>query len=186
MELDEKTQDVDGQIERAVSDAKKEQYDADEAAFLEREKNPYYEFVGPEDYGSLSFQYPKTWSQYVAADAVDGGNFEAYFNPVAVEKVGENAWRGEGIYALRVMIYQSSYDDIIDEYAAWVESGDTTSTYITAGQASGTRYDGYVAVNTKGSVFIFKLRDKTVVIRTDSEIFKNDFDKLIDSVKYNP
>jgi hypothetical protein len=187
LDLDEKTRDVDGQIERAVSDAKKVQRDSDEAEFLEREKNPYYEFVGPEDYGSLSFQYPKTWSQYVSADATDNGNFEAYFNPGVVEKVvGGDAWGGMGVYALRVIIYNNtSVDDITSYYKSYVDDGYTASKLVTAGQASGTRYDGYITPELKGSLFVFKLRDKVVVIRTDSEIFRGDFDKLINTIKYN-
>lgn len=186
MDLDEKTRDVDGQIERAVSDAKKQQRDADEAEYLEREKNPYYEFVGPEDYGSLSFQYPKTWSQYVSLDAVGGSNFEAYFNPGVVEKVGTDAWGGSGVYALRVMIFNgTTTDDIAAFYKSYVDDGYTVSKLVTVGEASGTRYDGYITPELKGSAFVFKLRDKTVVIRTDSEIFRNDFDKLINTIKYN-
>jgi hypothetical protein len=185
MELDEKSRDVDGQIERAVLDAKKAQKDADEAEFEEREKNPYYEFVGPEDYGSLSFQYPKTWSQYVAADASDNGNFEAFFNPGLIEKVNGDAWSGKGVYAIRVMIFNMNTDEVLAFYKSYIDDGYTTSKLVTAGQASGTRLDGYLTPEIQGSAFVFKLRDKTIIIRTDSEIFRGDFDKLINTIKYN-
>ena len=74
--------DVDGQIAAAVAVAKDEQAMEDEAEFLEREKYPYKTFSGPTDYGQLTFEYPKTWSVYVAKDAANGGDFEAYFNPI--------------------------------------------------------------------------------------------------------
>ncbi|MDR2336526.1 MAG: hypothetical protein LBE03_00260 [Candidatus Nomurabacteria bacterium] len=186
IEFDEKSRDVDGQIERAVVDAKKAQYDADKAEFFELEKKPYFEFVGPEDYGSLSFQYPKTWSQYVSLDASDGGNFEAYFNPGVVDKVGGDAWSGEGVYALRVIIFNNTSPEVIaDFYKSYVSDGFTTSNLVTVGEASGMRYDGYITSELKGSLFVFKLRDKAVVIRTDSEIFRGDFDELLKTIKYN-
>jgi hypothetical protein len=46
-----------------------------EYVILEREKYPYKTFSGPEDYGKLTFEYPKTWSVYIAAAANKGGDF---------------------------------------------------------------------------------------------------------------
>ena len=64
---DQKT-DVDGKIALAVADAKKKQADEDQKKYNEILQNPYTEFVGPDDYGRLTFNYPKTWIVYVAKD----------------------------------------------------------------------------------------------------------------------
>ena len=76
--------DIDGKIELAKAEAKRDQAEADETKYREEEKNPRRDFIGPEDYGRVSFTYPKTWSVYVSKDAVKGGNYEAYFHPVQV------------------------------------------------------------------------------------------------------
>jgi hypothetical protein len=70
----EQKTNVDCKIDVAVITAKKEQADSDEVKFSEREKEPNRQFVGPDDYGRLTFNYPKTWSVYVSKDAATGGS----------------------------------------------------------------------------------------------------------------
>ena len=56
----------DQKVAAAKVAAKEEQKNADEAEFTEKEKLPTRTYTGPADLGSVSFQYPKTWSVYVA------------------------------------------------------------------------------------------------------------------------
>ncbi|MFY9228485.1 MAG: hypothetical protein WAO28_04155 [Candidatus Microsaccharimonas sp.] len=171
---------VDTKVADAVSIAKKEQADADEAKFLERDKQPNRQFVGPEDYGRVSFDYPKTWSVYVAKDASNGGNYEAYLNPVSVPTVVPTQQ-----YALRVTIEEKDYDQVVSSYTSLVSKGDLTTSSIKADEQNGTRLDGSFSKNIRGSAVIFKIRDKTVTIRTDADTFKADFDALITTITFN-
>ena len=68
MQYNELKTNFDSQKTLAVNEAVKAQQDKDEAAYEERAKEPYYSFTGPSDYGSISFEYPKTWSVYVEKD----------------------------------------------------------------------------------------------------------------------
>ena len=90
LQYNELNDDINGQINAAVTEAKDEQAAKMEAEFSEREKYPFRTFSGPADYGELTFEYPKTWSVYVAADASNGGDYTAYFNPVQVDTVGRD------------------------------------------------------------------------------------------------
>ena len=177
---DQKT-DVDGKITSAVTEAKKEQADEYEADFLEREKNPNIEFVGPEDYGSLSFMYPKTWSVYVDSDGSGGGEYRAYLNPKLVPNVDDRSQ----LFALRVSIAQSDYDDVVSGYDSLVKKGDLKSSSIKVNDVKGVRLDGQFNKDRRGSVVIFKIRDKTLSLSSDASVFKSDFDKLINTVKFN-
>src|SRR5690348_6967522 len=49
----------------AVDKAKQAQKTQLEQQFAEQSKSPYKTFQGSPTYGSLSFNYPKTWSAYV-------------------------------------------------------------------------------------------------------------------------
>ncbi len=155
----------------------------------EDKKYPYETFVGPADYGLLSLQYPKTWSVYVDKAAENGGNFNAYFNPLQVAEVGRDT-----INALRVTISTDTFDKVIQSYQRDVEKKKPTLTVssIEIGNANGgtpttaNRYDGTIpGTELRGSIVIFKIRDKTVILQTDSELFKPEFDKLLGTVTFN-
>lgn len=177
----EQKTDVDGKIEAAVATAKKEQADDDEAKFLAREKEPNREFVGPDDYGRLTFNYPKTWSVYVNKDVSQGGAYEAYLNPVSVPPVSATQR-----YALRVLVEEKEYDKVLDAtYAALVKKGDLRSSAVSVNSTQGTRFDGNFTKDIRGSAVVFKLRDKTVTLRSDADTFKADFDALITTIKFN-
>lgn len=176
---DQKT-NVDTKIDTAVATAKKSQADSDEAKFTEREKEPNREFVGPDDYGRVIFDYPKTWSVYVNKDVTAGGIYEAYLNPVTVPPVSLSQQ-----FALRVVIEEKDYDKVITSYDSLVKKGDLKSSSVSADGSSGIRLDGNFTKNIRGSAVIFKIRDKTLTIRTDANTFKADFNALIKTIKFN-
>jgi hypothetical protein len=176
----EQKTNVDGKVSLAVVEAKKTQGDADEAKFAEREKEPNRAFVGPDDYGRLTFDYPKTWSVYVANDVSKGGTFQAYLNPVTVPPVSETQQ-----YSLRVTIEQKDYDQVVKSYQDLVKSGKLSSSATSANGNNGTRLDGNFTKDIRGSAVIYKIRDKTVTLRTDADTFKPDFETLIKTLNFN-
>ena len=186
VQYDEKRTDVDGQIAKAVVEAVDENTVKLENDFAEREKYPFKTFAGPADYGELTFKYPKTWSVYVAKDAHNGGDFEAYLNPSEVYEVGN-----ETLMALRVKILNRPFDDVVSEYQSDLE-GETPRLRlesVTLGEnndITANRYSG-ILPNTEfdGFVVIFKIRDKTAIIQTDSKTFENDYNKLLSSIVFN-
>ena len=180
IQKDEAETNVQGKIDAEVAIAVEAQKTIDESNFAEREKLPNSEFVGPSDYGSLSFMYPKTWSIYVAKDASKGGDFEAYFNPIQVNTTSENT-----INSLRVYIYDRPIDQVRTNYDALVRSGKLTSSVYTVGDITGTKYEGAFNNNITGIALMIKINDKTAVIRTDAEIFRKDFEALITTIRKN-
>lgn len=170
------------EISAEVAKAEKKEADKKEADFAEREKQPNRQFVGPIDYGRLSFMYPKTWSAYVNKDATSGGTYEAYLNPVTVPPVGTIDQQ----FALRVTIQEEAYEKVLSGYDQLVKKGDLKSTPVSANGVNGTRLDGNFTKNIRGSAVIFKIRDKTATLRTDGgETFKTDFDQLITTIKFD-
>ena len=175
--------DLESQIDIAVADAVAEQTKKLENEFAEREKNPYKTFAGPADYGQLGFEYPKTWSVYVAADASNGGDYEAYFNPIQVDTVSKNT-----INALRLTIRDDNFDTVAAEYQKAMDkkNSNLTVSSITINGITANRYTGTIP-NTElsGYIVIFKIRDKTAILQTDSVLFKSDFDTLLETITFN-
>lgn len=177
LNYNEQKTNVDSKVDLAVAEGKKEQADEDETKFAEREKEPNRQFAGPDDYGRLTFDYPKTWSVYVAQES---GSYEAYLNPVTVPPVDKDQQ-----FALRVTIEQEDYDEVIDSYAKAVEEGELRSSAMSSQGHNGTRLDGNFSDDIRGSAVIFRVRDKTITLRTDADTFRPDFDKLIKTVDFN-
>lgn len=172
---------VDTKVSSAVALAVKEQADKDAKAYQEKEKEPNRQFTGPEDYGSVSFDYPKTWSVHVSKDAQRGGNFEAYLNPGYIPPISNSQQFGT-----RVVISDTDYDRVIAGFESLVKKGDLNSRGVKVnGDYNATRLDGAFSKDIRGSAVIFKIRDKTVTIRTDAETFKSDFDKIVQSITFN-
>ena len=172
---------TDAKIEAAVTKAKTAQSAELEKDFLEREKQPYTKFNGPDDLGHVMFDYPKTWSVYVA-DNGTSGDYEAYLNPVAVPTVSNSQ-----PYATRVVVDDRTYDVVLRSYESAVKKGDLKSAPITINGFTGVRLDGKFSNTRTGSSVIFKVRDKTLILSSDATTFKNDFDNVIlKSLDFNP
>ena len=171
--------DVDGQIEVAVSAAEKEQAEKLHNEFLEEEKKPNYTFTGPEDYASVSFMYPKTWSVYVDKDGTDRGDYRAFLHPTTVPSLSNDASR----FAFRVEILNKNLDDVLNTYQAKLKKGELTSSSVEANGIAATRLDGTFDKDLRGAAILFKLRDKTVRLSTDADTFKPDFQTILNTIK---
>lgn len=179
LEWDSVKTDVDAQIDTAVSMAVAENTTKLENEFMEREKYPYKNFMGPADYGSLGFEYPKTWNLYVAKDASNGGDFEAYLNPGEVQPVSSTS-----INALRVIIRDQAFDNVTRTYDSLVRNGRASVVTRKVGSTVANVYTGDLPSNIRGTVAIFKLRDKTVMLQTDAAIFSDEYYRLLDTVTF--
>lgn len=175
----------------AIEAGKLEQQQEDDLAFLEKDKEPWLEFNAvPDTLGALSFKYPRTWNAYVASDGLDGGDFVSYFRPSEVLPTNDERSR----YALRVSIVSKYYDDVVSEYNNKVseynedDSADTKLESAGSVQSfSGTsmRFNGTIDDNLNGSVVLIKINDRTAIVQTDSEVYQEDYEKVVESLKRN-
>ena len=173
--------DLDEKIAIAVADAKDEQAEKDEKEFAEREKYPYRSFMGPADYGQLSFEYPKTWSLYVASPAITGGDYKAFLNPIEVEAEGKNT-----INALRVEILDKAFDDVAKTYEKKIEKGELTLEVISVAGVTANKYTGTLPDSELyGSIVTFKTRDTNVVLSPHSVLFESDYNRALSTITFN-
>lgn len=192
-------QTVDSRVTAEVAEAKRTQSDSDEAKFTEREKQPLKTFAGPDDYGHLTFDYPKTWSVYQATNVdKSGATYSAYFNPAVVPPLPANALsdlvasnkevastQTVSKFAVRLKIESKLYDDSLKQYDPLLKTGQLKSAVFANGAITGTRFDGRFNDDIRGSAVVIKMRDRTLTLRTDADVFKADFDALIQTVKFN-
>lgn len=172
---------VQGKIDVAVAKAKNELQAKLENEFAEKEQYPFLTFSGPADFGSLTFEYPKNWSVYIPDDASRGGEFNAYLNPGQVNVVSDST-----IMALRVSIRTEQIESILETYNRKVQDGDMTVASKVVNKINVNVFTGKLDNEYQGIVCIFKIRDKTAILQTDSSnVFRENFEKILSTIRFN-
>ena len=180
--------DSDAIVAEAVEEAKEEQK-ADDVVWHEEEmKKPYWDFQSPGVFGSVKFQYPKTWAAYNAENTAT--RYSAYFNVQTVLPTSVKS----SIHALRILVTNQAYEAVLKSFESAVTGGKLTATPVVAGLVddehtgfNGVRFDGTLDNAFNGSAVIFKIRDKTLTVRTDSQDFMADFNNIIlPSLSFTP
>ncbi|MDZ7785579.1 MAG: hypothetical protein U5L95_00455 [Candidatus Saccharibacteria bacterium] len=164
-------------IDEAVNTAKEEQKAELEADFQEREKEPLVNYTGPSEFGTVSINYPKTWSAYVNEKKSGSTPINGYFHPSYVPGVDSGT-----SFALRLEVLESSYDKELDDFSNAAEDGEVEVSPITLDKVpdvSGSRIDGEVERDKQGSVVLFPLRDKTIKVSVLTDTFIKDFNNAI-------
>lgn len=179
MQYSHEKSNVDSKVAIEVAKAKSEQAESDQKKFSEEAKNPRIEFVGPSEYGRVSFMYPRTWSVYIENDGSNRGDYKAYLNPVAVPSASNKASR----FALRLEIINKNLDTVLNDYQSRLKKGELTSSSTEFNGISATRIDGTFEKELRGSVVLMKVRDKTIRFSTDADTFKPDFQTILGTVK---
>ena len=162
-----------------VAEGRRKQAEYDQGQCLEQAKSQRIEFVGPTEYGRVSFLYPKIWSVYIANDGSDRGDYKAYLHPVSVPSTTNKSSR----FALRLEIINKNMDTVLNDYQSRLKKGELTSSSTEFNGISATRIDGTFEKELRGSVVLMKVRDKTIRFSTDADTFKPDFQTILSTVK---
>lgn len=168
---------VDAKIADAVAAAQKETSDKKDKEFVEKEKEPYRDYVGPSAYGSIDIKYPKTWSAYVDESGKGNMPIDGYLNPSTVPGLLSNA-----TYAIRVQVMNAQYADSVRLFDSLVKNGKVKASAYAAPKvktAVGIRLDGEILTGKQGSMVILPMRDKTLKVWAESTQFTKDLDTIV-------
>lgn len=168
----------DAKVQAAVTKAVKAEDIVKDKQFEEQYKNPLLTYNGPADYGSLNFQYPKTWSGYVDDTGSAARPIDAYFAPPIVPSFSNPA----SIYALRVQVLNQSYESVLKSYDSLQRTGKVTvSAYALPKMPKtvGVRVVGQLLNKKTIDIVVLPLRAQTVTLWTEGGIYSNDFNTYI-------
>ena len=90
----------------------------------------------------------------------------------------------ESRYALRLVILNKDYDEVVKEYADRLKKGELTSSTPEYNGNASIRFDGAFTKELRGSVVLMRVRDKTIRLSTDADVFKPDFDAVLETIKF--
>lgn len=172
---------VDAKITVAVKQSEQATTEKNNAAYAELAKSPLKEYVGPSSYGTVKVQYPKTWSAYISAGSDSNTPLDAQFHPDYVPAEA-NSSSGDQAIALTVQVVGQSYDSIVSNMKSKVQSGAVTATPYSLPKMPnqvGVKFSGKIDEKYNGEEVVIPLRDKTLIIRTQSDKYTEDFNKYI-------
>jgi hypothetical protein len=167
----------DKKVATAVQIAEQQTSTAKDKEFIEKEKTPLKEYKGPAAFGTLSIQYPKTWSAFITESEKSNTPVDGYLHPNFVPGVQSGT-----DFALRIKVVSKQYAEELKQYESKVKQGKVKISPYTApkvGGVLGSRIEGEINTGQQDSMVMFPLRDKTIEISTESGQFKGDFDSII-------
>jgi hypothetical protein len=161
---------------------------ADAKQYAEASKSPLRLYSGPDAYGSVKVQYPKTWSAYVDTTNTTTP-LDAYFHDDFVPSTAS-----QETYNLRVQVNSQPYSTVLQQYSALITEGKVTaSAYALPKVPSvvGTQMSGSINQNnpleTTGDLVLLPLRNMTLEIWTESNGYLSDFNTyILPNISFSP
>ena len=180
----------DKKAAEAVEQAKKEHERELRLKFDEESKKPNQTYKGPVSYGSVMFDYPKTWSAYI--EEGESELINGYFHPQVVPGT-----QSDTAYALRVELVNTPYSQVVEQYESDITSGTLKArAYIppkmenVANVQPGLYYMGDLGEGQEpknGAMLVIQVRDKTLKVYTQSVNFIGDFNNIVlPSLTFSP
>lgn len=177
---------ADKKIEKAVAENTVKTQTEDAARYAEEAKNPLKSYTGANQFGSISVQYPKTWSAYIDEQSNGGTPVDNYFHPDFVPSFDDKGHT----YGLRIQVVDQQYDRVVDQYKNDVNTQKLrASPYALPNlpDTVGTRLTGQLDSNKQGSIVILPMRNMTLKVWTESADYLGDFDNIIlKNLKFSP
>jgi hypothetical protein len=178
MEREDYKKNSDQKVAAAVEIAKKEEAEAKDKEFVEKEKNPYVVYTTQAAYGAINVTYPKTWSAYVSETPTNSSlPVDAYFHPNLVPGLLSGT-----AYALRLQVVGVDYARELKQFDSQVKTGKVKISAYTPPKmpgVTGSRIEGELVKGQQGAMVMLPLRDKTIKISTQAPQFKGDFQDII-------
>jgi hypothetical protein len=170
---------ADAKISAAVTVADQEQTTKDNAAYAQESKSPLKTYTGPEAYGSLILQYPKTWSGYVDDSGSGTALVDGYFSPGVVPAIESQS----SVFALRVQVINEEYSQELQTFTNTEQAGTITVNAYSLPkmpQIAGVEITGQVNGSTSDeTMVVLPLRSETIEIWTQGTQYLSDFNTYI-------
>ena len=167
----------DKKVAAAVEKAQTEQRQKLNEEYEEKEKNPLEIYKGPEAYGAMHVEYPKTWSGYID-DTGGGYPVDGYFAPAIVPATtNPNA-----AYALRVRVNNQPYAQMLEQFQGLQKNGKVTISAYTLPKLPnviGVMLSGQIEQDKTVTMVILPLRSQTIQIWTEGSQHVADFNNII-------
>ena len=169
---------VDAKIKAASEVVKQQESTLKDQQFAEESKKPLKSYNGPQAYGSLVLNYPKTWSGYVDDSGSGRAFVDGYFAPGTVPSITNQTF----LFALRIQVVNQPYATVLQSFASQQTTGKlSVSAYALPLLPSvvGVKISGQLSDQKTVTMVVLPLRSQTVKISTEGTQYLNDFNNSI-------
>ncbi len=169
---------VNQKINLAVAAARSQTQAADASKYAAESADPLKTYVGPQVFGTITVQYPKTWSAYISEDDTASTPIDGYFQPDYIP----NITTGTNSIALRVQVIEQPYSSELSQYTGQTQSGQVSVTPYTLPKlpsVQGVEITGQIEQNQTGTMVMMPLRNQTLELWTESSQYLSDFNNII-------
>jgi hypothetical protein len=176
---------TDAKIAKAVTIAKQQESSRKDVEFIEKEKQPLRSYNGPDAYGGIELQYPKTWSGYVDDTGSGKAKVDAFYYPGTVPSVSD----ANSVFALRVQVVAQAYESVAKRVDALQQAAQKNGTPLSVEPYSLPKVPDVVGIKItgglltdrekQGTMVILPLRSQTLELWTEGTDFAADFNNNI-------
>lgn len=169
---------TDAKVSAAVGVAKQQESAVKDLEFAEASKNPLKTYSGPEAYGSIVLNYPRTWSGYVDDTGKGSALVDGYFSPGVVPSISDQS----SVFALRVQVINQPYDQVLQNFSSQQQAGKLTATAYALPKVAktvGVELNGQISDQVTATMVVLPLRSETLEIWTEGTQYVADFNKYI-------
>lgn len=170
----------------AAEVAKEQTRKAKDKEFEQKYKEPFRTYAGPAAYGSLTLQYPRTWSGYVAEAANGSAVVDGYFSPNIVPSASDK----NSVFALRIQVLNQPYAQVLQSFTSQQQQGKlTVAAYALPKmpEVVGVLATGQLSDQKTVTMVVLPLRSQTIQIWTEGNQYLEDFNRnILPNVSFSP
>lgn len=167
-------------ITAAVAEAENKKTKELETGFQTERNRLFNKYTTDPVIANATLEYPRDWSFYLEQDTKSKTQIDAKFNPTVVVE------GSPGTVGLHLQIVQQLYDDVVADHQRSIEQGELTASPLQISGVNGLRFDGKIDHDHVGSMVVFPIRDKTLIVSTESNDFVSVFNEAISKLSFTP
>ena len=177
---------VNTKISAAVTKANTLEDTIKDKQFAEDAKKPLKTYHGPEAYGSLIVNFPKTWSGYVDDSGKGSAQVDGFFAPGVVPSITDQA----SVFALRIQVVNQSYAQTLQAFTGQQQDGKLAiSAYALPKlpKVVGVEVVGEISDQTQVTMVVLPLRSQTLEVWTEGNQYLSDFNNnILPNFRFSP
>lgn len=170
---------------KAAQEAADEQKKLDDAAYIKANQLPFRTYTAEPVNGGFQLQIPKNWSLYAGNNTTALTQLDLASSPdVVVVNSGPNA---VNTHAFHLQLRKASAASINKTFEARLKKKTLTSRGVIVSGIQGTWFEGTIDDQRhNGVVVVLPVRDKTMVISTETRNYLDEFNKILSTAKIIP